>query len=132
VTGREKRAIIRLGGRELRWRDASDCGALHVDLAFKVAVGQRPEGDADLCSQSTMCRLENLPGRVALNLTRWPRNRLRVGESAVVQAPAPGCPRGSCRAQQVWQPRPALSAEPDLRLQGIELDRSTFLRSTDS
>jgi hypothetical protein len=34
--------------------------------AFKMAVGRLPETGADLCSQPTMTRLENLPGSVAL------------------------------------------------------------------
>jgi hypothetical protein len=48
------------------YEDANDCDALRVDLAFKMAVGRLPESGADLCSQPTMCRLENLPGRIAL------------------------------------------------------------------
>ncbi len=31
-----------------------------------MAVGRPPESGADLCSQPTMCRLENLPGATAL------------------------------------------------------------------
>jgi hypothetical protein len=46
--------------------DANDCDALRIDPAFKMAVGRLPETGADLCSQPTMCRLENLPGAVAL------------------------------------------------------------------
>jgi hypothetical protein len=46
--------------------DANDCDALRSDPAFKMAVGRAPESGADLCSQPTMCRLENLPGPVAL------------------------------------------------------------------
>ena len=46
--------------------DANDCDPLRVDPAFKMAVGRLPESGADLCSQPTMCRLENLPGAVAL------------------------------------------------------------------
>jgi hypothetical protein len=46
--------------------DANDCDALRIDPAFKMAVGRLPETGADLCSQPTMCRLENLPGPVAL------------------------------------------------------------------
>ncbi len=46
--------------------DANDCDALRGDPAFKVAVGRLPESGRDLCSQPTMCRLENLPGAVAL------------------------------------------------------------------
>jgi hypothetical protein len=46
--------------------DANDCDALRSDPAFKMALGRLPEAGADLCSQPTMCRLENLPGTVAL------------------------------------------------------------------
>jgi hypothetical protein len=46
--------------------DADDCDALRADPAFKMAVGRLPETGADLCSQPTMSRLENLPGLVAL------------------------------------------------------------------
>jgi Transposase DDE domain group 1 len=46
--------------------DANDCDALRSDPAFKMAVGRPPESGRALCSQPTMCRLENLPGPVAL------------------------------------------------------------------
>jgi Transposase DDE domain group 1 len=46
--------------------DANDCDALRLDPAFKMAVGRLPESGPDLCSQPTMCRLENLPGATAL------------------------------------------------------------------
>jgi hypothetical protein len=46
--------------------DANDCDALRADPAFKMAVGRLPESGAELCSQPTISRLENLPGRVAL------------------------------------------------------------------
>jgi len=46
--------------------DANDCDTLRVDPAFKMAVGRLPESGADLCSQPTISRLENLPGPVAL------------------------------------------------------------------
>jgi len=46
--------------------DGNDCDALRVDPVFKMAVGRLPESEADLCSQPTMCRLENLPGPIAL------------------------------------------------------------------
>ena len=48
------------------YADANDCDALRADPAFKMAVGRLPESDAELCSQPTMCRLENLPGPIAL------------------------------------------------------------------
>src|SRR5205807_8109228 len=40
--------------------------ALKSDPAFKRAVGRLPESGADLCSQPTISRLENLPGATAL------------------------------------------------------------------
>src|SRR6202140_4220254 len=46
--------------------DGNDCDALKSDPAFKMAVGRLPESGADLCSQPTISRLENLPGSVAL------------------------------------------------------------------
>jgi hypothetical protein len=46
--------------------DANDCDALRVDPVFKMALGHLPESGADLCSQPTMSRLENLPGVTAL------------------------------------------------------------------
>jgi hypothetical protein len=48
------------------YADANDCAALRVDPIFKMAVGRLPESGADLCAQPTMCRLENLPGPLAL------------------------------------------------------------------
>jgi hypothetical protein len=46
--------------------DANDCDALRTDPAFKMALGRAPESGADLCSQPTMSRLENLPITTAL------------------------------------------------------------------
>ena len=46
--------------------DGNDSETLRVDPAFKMAVGRLPESGAALCSQPTISRLENLPGRVAL------------------------------------------------------------------
>jgi hypothetical protein len=46
--------------------DGNDCDALRSDPAFKMAVGRLPESGADLCSQPTISRLENLPGPTAL------------------------------------------------------------------
>jgi hypothetical protein len=46
--------------------DANDCDSLRSDPAFKMALGRPPESGADLCSQPTMSRLENLSGAVAL------------------------------------------------------------------
>jgi hypothetical protein len=46
--------------------DGNDCDALRADPAFKMAVGRLPESGEDLCSQPTLSRLENQPGRIAL------------------------------------------------------------------
>src|SRR3954452_5777775 len=46
--------------------DANDCDTLRSDPAFKMALGRPPESGRHLCSQPTMCRLENLPGVTAL------------------------------------------------------------------
>jgi hypothetical protein len=46
--------------------DANDCDALRDDPAFKMAVGRLPETSPELCSQPTMCRLENLPTKTTL------------------------------------------------------------------
>ena len=46
--------------------DGNDCDALKADPTFKMAVGRLPESGADLCSQPTISRLENLPGPTAL------------------------------------------------------------------
>ena len=56
------RALLIAAGYE----DANDCDALRADPVFKMAVGRLPESAADLCSQPTMCRLENLPGPIGL------------------------------------------------------------------
>jgi Transposase DDE domain group 1 len=48
------------------YADANDCDALRADPAFKLAVGRLPETGAELCSQPTMSRLENLPTATAL------------------------------------------------------------------
>jgi len=46
--------------------DGNDCDALRDDPAFKMAVGHLPETGPELCSQPTMCRLENLPTKTTL------------------------------------------------------------------
>ncbi len=56
------RAILIAAG----YPDGNDCDALKSDPAFKMAVGRLPESGADLCSQPTISRLENLPGATAL------------------------------------------------------------------
>jgi hypothetical protein len=46
--------------------DGNDCDALKADPAFKIALGCPPVTGANLCSQPTISRLENLPGATAL------------------------------------------------------------------
>lgn len=44
------------------YADANDLDALRLDPAFKLACGHLPDSGADLASQPTVSRLENLPG----------------------------------------------------------------------
>ena len=57
------------------YEDGNDADALRRDPMFKLALDRLPWGD-DLCSQSTISRLENLPDRRAL---------LRLGRALVDQ-----------------------------------------------
>ena len=57
------------------YEDGNDAGALRRDAMFKLAMERLPE-DADLCSQATISRTENLPGRRAL---------LRMGQAMIGQ-----------------------------------------------
>jgi hypothetical protein len=55
------------------YEDGNDATGLRADPIFKMALDQAPSGGA-LCSQSTISRLENLPGKRAL---------LRMGRAMV-------------------------------------------------
>ncbi len=55
------------------YEDGNDANSLRGDPMFKLAMGRLP-GDADLCSQPTISRLENLPDARAL---------LRMGHAMV-------------------------------------------------
>ena len=55
------------------YEDANDADTLRSDPMFKLALGRLP-GDADLCSQPTISRFENLPDARAL---------LRIGRAMV-------------------------------------------------
>jgi Transposase DDE domain group 1 len=46
--------------------DCDDVNALRIDPALKIAVGRAPDSGADLISQPTLSRLENLADRRAL------------------------------------------------------------------
>jgi hypothetical protein len=48
------------------YEDADDCDSLRSDPVFKMAVGRCPESGEALCSQPTMSRLENAPGRIEI------------------------------------------------------------------
>jgi Transposase DDE domain group 1 len=55
------------------YEDCDDIDALRADPAFKIALGRKPDSGADLMSQPTLSRLENLPDwralhRIGLNL----------------------------------------------------------------
>jgi Transposase DDE domain group 1 len=47
------------------YEDGNDADTLRRDPMFKLALDRLPSGE-DLCSQSTISRLENLPDRRAL------------------------------------------------------------------
>src|SRR5690348_13691535 len=57
------------------YEDGNDADALRCDPMFKLALDRLPSGE-DLCSQSTISRVENLPDRRAL---------LRLGRALVDQ-----------------------------------------------
>jgi hypothetical protein len=48
------------------YEDADDCDSLRHDPIFKMAVGRAPESGDPLCSQPTMSRLENAPGKIEI------------------------------------------------------------------
>jgi len=52
------------------YEDANDAGALRRDPVFKMALERLPDG-AELCSQPTLSRLENLPDIRALIRMGW-------------------------------------------------------------
>src|SRR5271167_4000840 len=58
------------------YEDGNDADALRGDPMFKLAMDRLPS-DAELCSQSTVSRLENLPDRRAL---------LRLGRALIEAA----------------------------------------------
>jgi len=58
------------------YEDGNDADALRGDPMFKLALDRLPS-DAELCSQSTVSRLENLPDRRAL---------LRLGRALIEAA----------------------------------------------
>jgi hypothetical protein len=57
------------------YEDGNDASALRRDAMFKLAMERLPE-DADLCSQATISRTENLP---------TPRALLRMGQAMIGQ-----------------------------------------------
>lgn len=48
------------------YEDGNDCNRLRFDPIFKMGVGRLPVDGPDLCSQSTVSRLENRPSRTML------------------------------------------------------------------
>jgi hypothetical protein len=48
------------------YEDGDDCDTLRDDPIFKMAVGHAPESGDPLCSQPTMCRLENMPSKIEI------------------------------------------------------------------
>ena len=87
------------------YADANDGDPLRADPVFKLAVGHLPESGAELCSQPTMSRLENLPAATALKrmmaatveLDRLHRSSLRqptrpAATASSATPPGPGPP----------------------------------------
>jgi hypothetical protein len=63
------------------YEDCDDIDRLRADPAFKIALGRKPDTGADLMSQATSSRLENLAdwralARIGLNLI-WPAGAMR-------------------------------------------------------
>ena len=83
------------------YADANDCEALRTDPAFKMEVGRLPEAGAELCSQPTMCRLENLPTATALK-------RMMAAMVELFCEASSGCRAGSCSTSTT--PRIAFTA----------------------
>jgi hypothetical protein len=48
------------------YEDGDDCDTLRYDPIFKMTVGHAPESGDPLCSQPTMCRLENMPSKIEI------------------------------------------------------------------
>src|SRR5258708_22860134 len=61
------------------YEDGNDADSLRADPMFKLALDRLPS-DEELCSQSTISRLENLPDR---------RAPLRPGRGPIQPHPAP-------------------------------------------
>ena len=101
------------------YADANDCDALRADPAFKMAVGRLPESGADLCSQPTMCRLENLPDRHRAQADDGGDGR------AVLRQLRARCRGGSCSTSTT--PRTGSTASQQLALFHAHYDSRCFL-----
>jgi hypothetical protein len=82
-------------GIALTYEDGIDAIVLRAEPAFKMALERLP-GERDLCSQSTVSRLENLPDRRVL---------LKMGRAKSTPPCATPCRPGSS-ARSPWQVRP--------------------------
>ena len=71
--GYSEMALARMVMIAAGYEDCDDIDTLRTDPAFKIALGRSPDTGADLMSQPTLSRLENLAGwrelaRIGLNL----------------------------------------------------------------
>ena len=71
--GYAEMALARMVMIAAGYEDCDDIDTLRADPAFKIALGRRPDTGADLMSQPTLSRLENLAdwralARIGLNL----------------------------------------------------------------
>ena len=64
--GYAQMALARMVMIAAGYEDCDDIDTLRAEPAFKIAVGRAPDSDADLMSQPTLSRLENLAGWRAL------------------------------------------------------------------
>jgi len=75
------------------YEDGNDATSLRSDPMFKMAFDLSPV-DCELCSQSTISRLENLPDARALS-------RMAAPWSIFIASPFPQFPNGSCSTSTI-------------------------------
>ena len=69
------------------YEDGNDATSLRVDPVFKMALERLPSG-RDLCSQSTISRLENLPGGALVDLYCGSFRQCRGGSPSTSTTPS--------------------------------------------
>ena len=87
------------------YEDGNDANCLRSDPMFKMALDLTPS-DRELCSQSTISRLENLPNvRALLRMGRASNHSLRFDNYCIASFEHGHCSRSAgCRALRVARP----------------------------